>query len=155
MNRWGSTALGAALVLAAEGALIYGAGLKTVVMKQQAVQASHAVAMELDRRWPTIQGAMMANVRPIVRQQVARMVNQTTINIGGIPVRLPVDMRGALAEKLNHVLQRNLSQYMRDRFKPSLFLTPDVVAKILKEPITMHLWVDVWRIPIPVTIEVR
>lgn len=155
MNRWGSAVLGAAVLLAMEGALVYGAGLKTVVSKQEAVQSSHALTIELDHRWPAIQASMMANVRPIVRQEVAHVVNQTTINIGGIPVRLPADMRGLVADKLNQVLEKNLSQYMRNRFKPSLFLTPHLVAQVLAQPVTVHLWVEVWRIPIPVTVEVR
>ncbi|NMP21814.1 hypothetical protein [Sulfobacillus harzensis] len=155
MKWWASALAGAGLVLAVEAATIYGIGVQTTVPKSQAVAASHALANALDARWPSLEGPMMTTIRPIMRRQIGQIVGRTSIDIGGVPVRLPPSVRQVVADKMQQVLEANLSRYLRYRFRPSQFLTPRLVEKVLERPVKLRLWVNVGRIPIPVTIEMK
>lgn len=153
-RRFRDVLAGAAVLLALECMMVYGIGVRVDVPKGQILALSKTVTRELDRRWPQIQAPLMSSMRPLVKAQVHHIVSTVTINIGGVPITLPPDLQKPVARELTTVVDVNLTQYFRHQFRPGQLLTPALVAGLLKEPVRIRVWVDLWRIPVPVFLQV-
>ncbi len=142
-------------LLAIEALLVYGVGLTITLPHSQADSVARTLSVHLQREWPQVQGPLLKSVEPILRQEVKGLVKQLTINIGGIRIALPPDVRNQVASQVDTALQASLADYFRHRFNPAQVMNPRLIRELLAQPVKLHLWVDVWRIPVPVTVQLQ
>lgn len=132
--------------------MIYGVGLNISVPQSQVGDISTAVSQHLKAEWPAMRETALKSMRPLMRREVDRMVSQVTIDVGGTRVALPPDMQRQVAADINQLLESNLNSYFRTQFNPGQIVTPALVKQAMAKPLTVHLWVKTWGIPLPVTI---
>ncbi len=144
--------VGALSVLALQSLLIYGMGIHIVVSRTQAYGITRTLALHLREEWPSLRGPVLKAARPVVAQEVTRMVGAVTVDVGGVRVRLPVSLQKQLAKDINRLLLSDLHHYWSTRFNPNRLLTPQVVNQILARPLVLHAWVRAGIVPIPVTL---
>ena len=144
---WG--VLGGALaILALQALLIFGVGVHVEVPKAQAYRLGMQAASHLQ----TVRAPFLDAVKPLVTQEVNRMVGEVTLDVGGVRVPLPDSLQVQLAKDINRLLLANLNQYLSRGFNPKAFLTPQVIKEILARPLVLRVWVRTGFLPIPVTV---
>lgn len=147
-------AAGLLLALALESVWIYGIGLVIKIPASQAGPLSATLSRQLQREWPVMRTTALKNIKPLVKAQVASMVNQVTVDIGGVRVALPPSLRRQMAVDINRAISRNLDSYFSRHFNPGTLVSPALIRKALEQPIAMRVWVDLWRLPVPVDVRV-
>lgn len=145
-------AIGALAVLAAEALLIYGIGVTITVPESQATAISMVVAQHLQQEWPQMRRTAFESIRPIMRRQVDNIVANITVDVGGARIVLPPSLRSQVAANINRVLVGNIRTYFMQQFNPAEVLTPALIRQALKKPLAVNIWVDLWRVPVPVTV---
>ncbi|PSR23757.1 MAG: hypothetical protein C7B45_01705 [Sulfobacillus acidophilus] len=154
-HRWHmlvSAGMGVCATLALEAGLVYGIGVRVVMPQSQVSVISAAMSEHLQRALPTMRGTILASLKPLMRQQVRQMVAEITVDVGGVPVRLPYTFQTKIARHIDQLLASNLDQYLAHQFYPGPIVTPRLVQQALREPLMLHIWVRTWHIPVPVTI---
>ncbi len=145
---------GLLLALAIESLWVYGIGLVIRIPASQAGPLSVTLSRQLQRQWPAMRTTALKNIRPLVKAQVESMVNQVTVDIGGVRVVLPPSLQRQMAADINRAISRNLDAYFSSHFNPGTLISPSLIRKAMAQPIAMKVWVDVWRLPVPVTVRV-
>ncbi len=147
-----ATAIGVCAVLAVEASLIYGIGIRVAMPTSQVAVISTAVSRHLQRAWPAMRRTTLASLKPLMHEEVNRMVGEITVDVGGAPVRLPRALRAQIADHIDRLLESNLESYLVRQFNPGAIVTPKLVKQALSQPLLLHVWVRAWHIPVPVTI---
>jgi hypothetical protein len=145
---------GLMLALALQAVWIYGIGMVITIPASQARPLSATLSRQLQREWPAVRATALKSIRPLVKAQVESMVNQVTVDIGGVRVALPPSLRQQMAMDINRAMSRNLDTYFSRHFNPGALISPELIQKALEQPMRLKVWVDVWRLPLPVTVQV-
>lgn len=141
--------LGLALV---QGVFIYGGGIRIVVPASQICALSGPAAKQLRQEWPQVRNTVENTLQPLLRDQVRRMVGAITVDIGGVPISLPISLQSQVARQVDRLLVAHLTGYFKAGFNPSQILTPGIIHDALTRPVLMHVWVQMDGIPMPVCV---
>lgn len=123
-----------------------------MVSSSQVAMMSTLVSSHLKKSWPRMRQAALTSLKPVIHHEVDRMVAEITVDVGGMRVRLPDALQAEIAQDINRLLAKNLNAYFQHQFNPAMIVTPQLVRQALNQPLTVHLWVRAWRVPVPVTI---
>jgi len=145
---------GAFLLLLMEIVVIYGVGLTVTLPTNQVTAIAGSISSMLQKNWPAMRTRALSSMHPFVRQESERLLARVTINVGGISIGIPEGLRSQVANDLNRILEENLESYMTHRFNPKTLVNAANIRLFLNEPMTFHVWVDLWRIPIPITLRI-
>ncbi len=151
-SHWMAAAAGFFALVAVEAVMIYAVGITTSVPKSQVGRVSTAVSSHLQTEWPAMRRTALNSMRPLMRREVNRMVSQVTIDVGGVRVTLPPDMRAQVAADINRLLESNLNTYFAKEFNPGQIISPALIREAMSKPLTVHLWIRALGVPMPVTI---
>ena len=143
---------GLVLAFALQAFWIYGIGLVIHIPAREAGPLSAALSRQLKREWPQMRATALKNIKPLVKSQVESMVNQVTVDIGGVRVVLPPSLRRQMAADIDRALSRNLDTYFSRQFDPGALISPKLIRQALQQPLSLKVWVDLWRLPVPVTV---
>jgi hypothetical protein len=144
--------VGACGLAIVEALWIYGTGISVSLSSGQVAQATNRVAVQIRQEWPGMRQNVLKAVRPLLRREVQSMVKEVTVNVGGVPLVLPLTLQRQLAAHIERLLTQNLSEYFQGSFNPADMLTPALVRRALQKPLELHLWMRVGGVPVPVTV---
>ena len=151
---WRGIMMGIAGVLAIQAGFVYIGGFTVRIPVSQAPLVTQSTKRALAHQWPLLRNEAMTGIQPFIRQEVLVLLSQVSIHLGGFRVPLPDPLRSEMAGHLDRVLQMAIVSYWQHHLNPGQLITPRLIAQFLRQPMTVHLWVDVWKIPVPVTVHV-
>lgn len=147
--------LGALLALAVEVFWIYAAGVTVVVPAGEVLAAAREAEARVAPLWPRVRQHMLQQLRPLVEQEVAQIVDQVTIEVGGLTVRLPPTLKGQLTADLSRLVFRELSEQLATKIRLNQLLSPALAKAVLSQPWDFHLAVRTGPVAIPVTVKLE
>lgn len=147
-----AVAAGILTVFVGEAGWIYGPGLTASLPAGAVSHISAPLAEEINAQWPRLRGSVSKNFEPLMRAEVRQMVSEVRLDVGGVPISLPLSFQQRLSDRISRLLWVNLNDYLEHQFNPSQVFTPDLIRQALARPILLHVWIRVNGIPVPMTV---
>ncbi|MCY0898290.1 MAG: hypothetical protein OWU33_05035 [Firmicutes bacterium] len=152
LHRMAWALLGAAIVVGAEVVWIYGVGVTVSVPQGEVLALARGAITRLRPSWPRMREVALERLRPVIEDEVAQIVGQITIEIGGLKLPLPPNLKAQLTGDLTQLVFRELKQRVIPKVGLDEVLTPQLMRLALSQPLRVVLRVRTGPLTVPVTI---
>lgn len=142
------------LTLMVEVVYIYGIGMAITIPQNEVRATLSEVQRATVRQWPQVRTEALRKLHPIIERDLYHLVNGVSVSVGGMEIVLPKTLSDQIVRHLTQQIDGQIAYYLSEQVHPRTLITEQNFRRIIGPEISFRLWVDVYKLPIPVTVHV-